>query len=140
MIRTHNHLVCKRTLNYSAKLARSKLETWRLFWQSSSLTFRQNYRVWILSETRTWHDNNIQESFSSISTSSSNISISASFQHIYTQVLNRHYYVWKGSANHLFKFLVPLNHIFRFLVPLNTLFYSYAKVKEKLKWLIHLTS
>ena len=140
MIRTHNHLVCKRTINYSAKLARSKLEISCLLWASSSLTFRQKHSVSVLSETRTWHDNNIQESFSSVSTSSSDISIFASFQDIYTQVLNRYYYVWKGSANNLFKFLVPLNHISRFLVPLNALFYSYAKIKEKLKQLSHLTS
>ena len=37
-IQTHNHLVCKRTLNHLAK----------------------PFRVWIHSETRMWHDNNIQ--------------------------------------------------------------------------------
>ena len=61
--RTHNHLVCKQT--------RSLSQT------KSSLIFRQlqsvdstiecgvpwhsgNYRVWIHSETHTWHDKNIQ--------------------------------------------------------------------------------
>ena len=74
-----------------------------------------------------------QKIFSSISISTSNISISVSFRKIFTQVLNRPCYVYIGSANHPFKFLVPLNHTVRFLVPLNTIFYSYAKIKEKLK-------
>ena len=39
----HNHLVCKRTLNHLAKLV-----------------IQANYKVYIHSETRTWHDNNIQ--------------------------------------------------------------------------------
>ena len=38
--RTQNHLVLKRTLNHLAK-----------------------YRVWIHSETRTWHDKNIQSDY-----------------------------------------------------------------------------
>ena len=36
-----------------------KLQTWHLLRARSSLTLRQNYRVWIHSETRTWHDNNM---------------------------------------------------------------------------------
>ena len=38
MIRIHNHLVRKRTLNHLAKLAKW---LWRLLWARSSLTFRQ---------------------------------------------------------------------------------------------------
>ena len=85
--RTQNHLVCKRTLNHLAELAV------RSFWQNgwvfvyelsscgfesscSHLNFRfrasfelgvpwhsGNYRVWIHSEARTWHDKNIQSLF-----------------------------------------------------------------------------
>ena len=88
--RTHNHLVRKRRLNHLAanrtyeysKLSsiiwplwpngwqlvyklrvvvgsNPKLQISRLFRAKSSLTFRQ-YRVWIHSETRAWHDKNIQ--------------------------------------------------------------------------------
>ena len=77
-------------------------------------------------------------SFSSISTSSSNISVSVSFRRIHTEVLNRHHYIGIGSANHPFKFLVLLNQTFRFLVPLNALIYIYAKIKGKLKQLSYL--
>ena len=43
--RTHNHLVRKRTFNCFEQ---------GVPWDSG------NYRVWIFSETRTWHDKNIQ--------------------------------------------------------------------------------
>ena len=77
---THNHLVCKRTLNHLAQLAKwlsVRLQTkWLWVWvqlQSLKLPILPllrarsyyswhsgNYRVWIHSETRTWHDKNIQ--------------------------------------------------------------------------------
>ena len=76
---TQNHLVCKQTLNHLAKL-------WPIGWvlvyklsgsgfesSCSHLKFRfracfeqgvpwhsGNYRVWIHSDMRTWHDKNIQ--------------------------------------------------------------------------------
>ena len=46
VIRTHNHLFRKRTLNYLAN--------------SFILDIQANSRVWIHSETRTWYDNNMQ--------------------------------------------------------------------------------
>ena len=80
-IRTHNHLVHKRTLNHLAKLA-SLVNGWVFVCElsgcgfecsSSHLNFRfcacfvqgvswhsGNYRAWIHSETRTWHNKNIQ--------------------------------------------------------------------------------
>ena len=78
-IRTHNHLVREWTLNHLASSAKwlsvqlqtkwllvripllsLKLQIWHLFQARSFLTFRKNYRVWIHSETRMWHDNNMQ--------------------------------------------------------------------------------
>ena len=78
---THNHLVRKRTLNHLAKLASSakwlsvrlrtkwlwlrfqlpsiNLQISRLF-QARSSWHSGNYRVWIHSKTRTWHDKNNQ--------------------------------------------------------------------------------
>ena len=55
----HNHLVRERTLNYLAKL---RFQISRLFrargsWHSS------NYRASIHSETRTWHNKNIQSGY-----------------------------------------------------------------------------
>ena len=47
VIWTHNHLVRKRTLNHVAKY-------------NKFLDIQANYRLWIDSETCTWHDNNIQ--------------------------------------------------------------------------------
>ena len=78
MIRTHNHLVLKRTLNHSAKPV--WLNGWVFVYKHCEfksrcchLNFRYgtcfeqgvhwhsgNYKVWIHSETQTWHDNNIQ--------------------------------------------------------------------------------
>ena len=87
--RTQNHLVPKRTLNHLVKLAKwlscvlstylcgGFVQIWtKWFWVESScfhLTFSfracfeqgvpwhsGNYGVWIHSETRTWHDNNIR--------------------------------------------------------------------------------
>ena len=49
---THNHLVRKRTLNHLGKLACFKQGA---PWHSG------NYRVGIRSETRMWHDKNIQK-------------------------------------------------------------------------------
>ena len=54
MIWTHNYLVLKRTLNHLAKLACFEQE---FLWHWG------NYRVSIYSETRTWHDNNMQSRF-----------------------------------------------------------------------------
>ena len=66
--RTQNHLVRKRTLNHLARLASSEFES-----SCSYLNFRfracfeqgvpwhsGKHRVWFHSETRTWHDKNIQ--------------------------------------------------------------------------------
>ena len=85
--RTHDHLVLKRTLNHLAKLVKCVekpicLNAWVFVYKLSGcgfgsccshLNFRfrayfeqgvpwhsGNYRVWIHSETRTWHDKNIQ--------------------------------------------------------------------------------
>ena len=78
MIRTHNHLVLKRTLNHSANPV--WLNGWVFVYKHCEfksrcchLNFRYgtcfeqgvhwhsgNYKVWIHSETQTWHDNNIQ--------------------------------------------------------------------------------
>ena len=56
---TNNHLVCKRTLNHLAKLTK-----WLSFVVSTYLygafDSQANYRVWIHSETRTWHGNKTQ--------------------------------------------------------------------------------
>ena len=71
---THNHLVHKRTLNHLAKLAFIyELNGCGFVPSCSHLNFRfrdcfqlgvpwhsGNYRVWIHSNTRTWHDKNIQ--------------------------------------------------------------------------------
>ena len=72
-IQTHNHLVCKRTINHFAKMA--KWLTWVVstYLYGIHLIFRYracfeegvpwhsgNCRVYIHSEMRTWHDNNIQ--------------------------------------------------------------------------------
>ena len=59
-IRTHNHLVHKRTLNHLAKLAK-----WLSCVVSTYLygAFERcicTVHLWIHSETRTWHDKNIQ--------------------------------------------------------------------------------
>ena len=81
---TYNHLVPKRRLNQLAKLVilakwlsaclwtnrlwvrilllSLKLQISPLFWARGSLTLG-NYRVQTHSETRTWHDNNIQFNF-----------------------------------------------------------------------------
>ena len=88
--RTHNHLVLKRTLNRLAKLAFFKWLSWVVstylygaelsgcgFESSCShLNFRSracfepgvpwqssNYRVWIHSKMRTWHDKNIKSNY-----------------------------------------------------------------------------
>ena len=77
-VRTYNHLVRKRTLNHLAKLAKwlscvvgtylysafdplqsLKLQISRLF-RARVLWHSGNYRVWIHSDMRTWHDKNIQ--------------------------------------------------------------------------------
>ena len=73
--RTQNHLVCKQALNYLAKWLSVRLRTkWLWVWvqlQSLKLQILRllkqrvpwhsgNYRVWIHSQTRTWHDKNIQ--------------------------------------------------------------------------------
>ena len=78
MIRIHNHLVLKQTLNHSAKPV--WLHGWVFVYKQCEfkshcchLNFRYgtcfeqgvhwhsgNYKVWIHSETQTWHDNNIQ--------------------------------------------------------------------------------
>ena len=72
--RTQNHLVRKRTLKTSlAKWFSVRLRTkWFSIWlQMQSLKLQisrlpqarkhsDNYRVWIHSEKRTWHDKNIQ--------------------------------------------------------------------------------
>ena len=71
LTRTHNHLIRKRTLNRLAKVhwALVRLRT-KWFWirvqlQSLKLPWHSgNYRVWIHSETRTWHDKNIQSDLS----------------------------------------------------------------------------
>ena len=79
--RTHNHLVHNRTLDHLAKLA-FWLNSWVFVYEPSGCGFEfscrhvnfwfracfeqrvlwhsGNYRVWIHSETRTWHDKNIQ--------------------------------------------------------------------------------
>ena len=78
-IRNHNHLVRERTLNHLASSAKwlsvqlrtkwlwvripllsLKLQVWHLVRTWSFLTFRQTLRVWIHSETHTWHENNMQ--------------------------------------------------------------------------------
>ena len=60
--RTHNHLVRKRTLNHLAKLASCSHLNFRFCacFEQGFLWHPGNYRVWIHSETRTWHDKNIQ--------------------------------------------------------------------------------
>ena len=80
-IRTHNHLVHKRTLNHLA-IWPAWLNGWVFVYELSGCGFESscshftfrfracfeqgvpwhsgNYRVWIHSETRTWHDKNIQ--------------------------------------------------------------------------------
>ena len=83
--RTHNHLVRKRTLNHLAKLAKwlscvvstflygafdcmllsqldhlAGLADGGLTLSKEFLDIQANYRVWIHSETRTWHDNKVQ--------------------------------------------------------------------------------
>ena len=85
MIRTHNHLVRKRTLNHLAKLAKwlncvvstflygafdcmllsqldhlPSLADVALTSSKEFLDIQANYRVRIHSETRTWHDNKVQ--------------------------------------------------------------------------------
>ena len=47
--RTHNHLVCKRTL-----------ERFRTCFEQGVPWHSDNYRMWIHSESRTWHNKNIQ--------------------------------------------------------------------------------
>ena len=72
-IQTHNHLVRKRTLNHFAKLAKWLTCVVSTYLYGIHLNFRYracfeegvpwhsgNYRVYIHSEMRTWHDNNIQ--------------------------------------------------------------------------------
>ena len=61
--RTHNHLVHKRALNHLAKLVNWLSCDWAVFFTCSEYGVpwhSDNYRVWIHSKTRTWHDNNIQ--------------------------------------------------------------------------------
>ena len=55
--RTQNHLVLKRTLNHLAKLFTFRF---RACFEQGVPWYWGNYRVWIHSETRTWHDKNIQ--------------------------------------------------------------------------------
>ena len=72
-IQTHNHLVRKRTLNHFAKLAKWLTCVVSTYLYGIHLNFRYracfeegvpwhsgNYRVYIHSEMRTWHDNNIE--------------------------------------------------------------------------------
>ena len=72
-IQTHNHLVRKRTLNHFVKLAEWLTCVVSTYLYGIHLNFRYracfeegvpwhsgNYRVYIHSEMRTWHDNNIQ--------------------------------------------------------------------------------
>ena len=72
-IQTHNHLILKRTLNHFAKLAKWLTYVVSTYLYGIHLNFRYracfeegvpwhsgNYRVYIHSEMRTWHDNNIQ--------------------------------------------------------------------------------
>ena len=69
-IRNHNHLVCKQTLSHLPKMELSGCGFESL---CCHLNFRYctcfeqgnpwhsgNYRVWIHSKTRTWHDKNMQ--------------------------------------------------------------------------------
>ena len=81
--RTHNHLVCKGALNHLAKWFWPVwLNCWVFVYRVSGCRFESccshlnfryqacfeqevsqhsgNYRVWIHSETRTWHDKNIE--------------------------------------------------------------------------------
>ena len=72
-IQTHNHLVCKRTLNHFAKLVKWLTCVVSTILYSIHLNFRyctcfeegvpwhsENYRVYIHSEMHTWYDNNIK--------------------------------------------------------------------------------
>ena len=60
--RTHNLLVCKLTLNYLVKLVKwlSCVVSTYLYGAFDCMFLSCHYRVWIHSETRTWHDKNIQ--------------------------------------------------------------------------------
>ena len=70
--RTHNHLVHKKTLNHLAKLAKwlsyvvstylfdAFDSMFRAYFEQGLPWHSSNYRVWIHSDTRTWHDKNIQ--------------------------------------------------------------------------------
>ena len=72
-IRTHNHLVRKRTLNHLAKLAKwlGCVVSTYLYSAFDCMLLIYHVRVsewiWIHSETRAWHDNNIPIFFMSIS-------------------------------------------------------------------------
>ena len=72
-IQAHNYLVRKRTLNHFSKLAKWLNCVVSTYLYGIHLNFRyyacfekgvpwhsRNYRVYILSEMRTWHDSNIQ--------------------------------------------------------------------------------
>ena len=63
-IRIHNHLVRKQTPNHLTSMAKwlsVRLRTKWLWVQIPLLSLKQaNYWVWFYSESRAWHDNNIQ--------------------------------------------------------------------------------
>ena len=60
--RTNNLLVCKLTLNYLVKMVKwlSCVVSTYLYGPFDCMFLSCHYRVWINSETRTWHDKNIQ--------------------------------------------------------------------------------
>ena len=65
-IRTQNHLVRKRTLNHLAKLESSCSQLTLIFracFEQEVAWYSGNYRVWIHSERRTWHEKNIQSPY-----------------------------------------------------------------------------
>ena len=57
---TQNHLVRKRTLNHLAKLAKWLNFRFRTCFEQRAPWHLGKYRVWIHSQTRTWHDKSIQ--------------------------------------------------------------------------------
>ena len=64
--RTQNHLVRKRTLNHLAKLESSCSQLTLIFracFEQEVAWYSGNYRVWIHSERRTWHEKNIQSPY-----------------------------------------------------------------------------
>ena len=60
--RTQNHLVLKRTLNHSSPVAVTSPSDFAPASSKGVPWHSDNYRLWIHSEMRTWHDKNIQSS------------------------------------------------------------------------------